>query len=176
MEIKDQATKSMALGSRSGARIPVAPEEKASVEIRLEGWRQRLPALDISEDGLCFECPDGIPPIAPGSSFGDAVVRLAGREMRGSIVIRHVTSSISTGTVCGARFLPAGEADRNIMGGLVNRTESQPPATILHEPPQPSAPATDAKPLQCPRCLADVGHDAWIEGSICPYCLRRIQA
>jgi hypothetical protein len=174
--MKDQATRFMAAGDRCRARIPIAPEKRASVEIQLEGWRQRLPLLDISEDGLCFECPDGIPPIAPGSSFGDVVVRLGGREMRGSLVIRHVTSSLSAGTQCGARFHPAGEEDRKSLSGLVNRAETQPPATIPHDRPAAPAPATDAKPPRCPRCLADVGNDTWIEGSICPYCLQRVES
>ena len=85
----------MSAGNRSGVRIPVPPEEEACVEVQLEGRCCRLPLLDISENGLSFECPDGLPEIAPDSSFTDAVVRVADCAIQGNLVIRLGVSSVA---------------------------------------------------------------------------------
>ena len=122
-------TKAMVVGDRSGVRIPVPPKEEACVEVQLEGRCCRLPLLDISENGLSFECPEGLPEIAPGSSFTDAVVRVADCAIQGNLVIRHVTWSISAGTSCGAQFRPPTEADRTRLSKLVNQIRARSPAT-----------------------------------------------
>ena len=180
--MKDHTSKAMAAGERSGARIPAAPEREARVEVQFEGRCCRLPLLDISEGGLCFECPGGLPEIAPGSSFTDAVVRIADCEIQGHIVICHVTSSISTGTLCGARFRPTTEADQARLSRLVNQGRTRSPATgtesrstpTRHDTRGTSAPKRGVPPPQCPHCRANLEHDEAIEGSICPYCLQEL--
>ncbi len=167
----DEATKSLAAGNRSGNRVAIDPKQKARVEASIDRRPWRLPLVDISETGLCFECPDELPLIVPGASVDDVVVRAGDRVIRGSMVIAHFTSSLSTGTLCGARFRPSTEADRARLRELLDRAEPTAPPSGAG-PPGDSPARGDVRPLECRHCRANLENVECEEASVCPYCLR----
>lgn len=168
-------------GDRTTVRVPIPAGVEAWVEIRLGERRWRRPLLDISESGISLEGSGGLPELAPGSTFVDTVVRVGDCEIHGTMVVCHITPSISTGTVYGARFHPPSKADRARLNGLVERcwagsskTETEPaepdPCPI---PSQPDGDPTHS--LQCRHCLGNLTRDELIDGSICPYCLQELR-
>ncbi len=96
--------KKLVAGDRTKVRVPIPAGVEAWVEIRLEDRCWRRPLLDICEIGISFEGLAGLPEMAPGSTFIDTLVRVVDCEIRGTMVVCHLTPSMATGTIHGARF------------------------------------------------------------------------
>jgi hypothetical protein len=71
--------------------------------------------LNLSTDGVCFGMDDEQLTLSPGARIEDAIVQVGDIELRGVLVIAHITQALSTGTICGAAFSPATKSDaRNL--------------------------------------------------------------
>lgn len=99
---------------RKTRRHPAGGSEEACVELSTpnrRGERCRLPLMDISVSGLSFVVGDELPGIEHGSDLSDAVIHLGETEIRGDLVVMHLTSETETRTICGALFYAASDED-----------------------------------------------------------------
>jgi hypothetical protein len=75
------------------------------------GPSHEFPLVDISISGLSFIFEDELPGIDSGDALSDVVVRLADCDIRGELVVMHVTAHSETRRVCGALFYAASDTD-----------------------------------------------------------------
>jgi hypothetical protein len=71
----------------------------------------RLPLIDISISGLSFIMTEELPAIENGTNITDTVIRLGDCEIRGELVVMHVTPQSDNRTICGALFYTATDDD-----------------------------------------------------------------
>jgi len=81
--------------------------------------------LNISKGGVCFGLMDEQPALDSGLRIAEAVLRIAEVDIEGSLVVVHITESLSAGTVCGAEFMPATEDDRNRLTHAISQLEAK---------------------------------------------------
>jgi hypothetical protein len=99
---------------RKAKRHPAKGSEQAFVELRLpdrNGELHNLPLKDVSISGISFLMADDMPAIENGSSLADTVIHLGDCEIRGDLVVMHVTRQTDTRTVCGALFYASSDED-----------------------------------------------------------------
>jgi len=68
------------------------------------------PLIDISIAGFSFHIENPVPDIDHGEQIEEAVVRLGDCEIKGDIIIMHLTNEGSR-TLCGALFYPSDESE-----------------------------------------------------------------
>jgi hypothetical protein len=99
---------------RKQRRHSAGGSDRAWVELAIAGKQDapvRLPIVDISVAGLSFAV-DGSPvALENGSEIPDVRIKLAGCEIRGELVVMHVTGRDDGQTVCGALFYAATDGD-----------------------------------------------------------------
>ena len=85
---------------------------EAFIEIvRPGGPPLQLELLGISSRGVCFGLQDGQPILERGSTIDRIVVQVGNVRIDGMLMIAHATAEFAAGTICGAEFHPATEAD-----------------------------------------------------------------
>jgi hypothetical protein len=110
---------------RKSRRHSARGSEEAFVEL---AWpergseRRRLPLVDISISGLSFAIGDELPGIENGSCIPHALIRFGDCEIRGELVVMHLTPQTETRTICGALFYAASDQDllmyRSVVAGM----------------------------------------------------------
>jgi hypothetical protein len=75
------------------------------------GRPHRLPLEDVSISGLSFTFEAELSGIENGASLTDVVVHLGGCNVRGEIVVMHVTPHSETRSLCGALFYAGSDGD-----------------------------------------------------------------
>ena len=84
--------------------------------------RHQFSLADVSISGLSFAFEAELHVIQSGPSISDAVMRLGDCEIRGDLVVMHVTPQSENRTVCGALFYAATDEDlvkwRAAMAGI----------------------------------------------------------
>ena len=115
----DTIAKALNEDNRNQPRYPIPSGLDAWIEVTLNKRCWCLPIVDLSEDGMSFECVRGMPAMELGASMGRVVVHVGDHEVRGGVTVRYVANSISAGTYFGGVFQPAGEKDREILFDLV---------------------------------------------------------
>lgn len=101
---------------RSHTRHPVSPEEVARVGFDYptpNGKQYEVPLVNISASGLSFliDPGDELAGLEEGAGLPDAVIRLGECEIRGEMLIMHMTAGPDSRYVCGALFYPATDTD-----------------------------------------------------------------
>jgi hypothetical protein len=97
---------------RTGLRHRLRRAHDAFVEFTLPDGRPcRLDLLEIGSGGICFGWDESQPVLDPGSTIEGVVLRVAEASVAGTLVIAHATEEFAAGTICGAQFRPAREAD-----------------------------------------------------------------
>jgi c-di-GMP-binding flagellar brake protein YcgR len=99
---------------RKTRRHPATGTVEAFVEITYPdsvARNLRLPLVDISISGLSFVLTEELPAIENGTNITDIVVRLGDCEIRGELVVMHLTPQTETRTICGALFYAASDQD-----------------------------------------------------------------
>jgi hypothetical protein len=105
---------------RTGARHRLRHAHDAFVEFtRLDGSTWRTDLLELSGGGVCFGLDAGHPALEPGSRIDRVVLRVAKTAVAGTLTIAHATEEFAAGTICGAQFQPAGEADARVLAQLI---------------------------------------------------------
>jgi c-di-GMP-binding flagellar brake protein YcgR len=105
---------------RTGARHRLRHAHDAHVEIVLpDGSPRRFDLLELSSGGVCFGLDDGQIDLGPGSRFEQVVLHVAATRIAGTLTIAHATEEFAAGTICGAQFQPAGEADSRALATLI---------------------------------------------------------
>jgi hypothetical protein len=79
--------------------------------------------LNISASGICFGLIDEQPGLEPGKRIDGALLHVDDVDIDGSLVIAHITDSLSTGTLCGAQFLPVDKSAERAYAGVISRLE-----------------------------------------------------
>jgi hypothetical protein len=106
--------------SRSGERFWLPHAGGAFVKFdHTDGLRCCCDLLNVSSDGVCFGVDDEQLTLNPGSRIEDAIVQVGDIEIRGVLIIAHITQALSTGTICGAAFSPATESDARKFSTLI---------------------------------------------------------
>ena len=94
---------------RCDARYPVT---SSCVEYEYPSrCRHRSQMLNISSHGLSFGLAGDQPPPEVGLEIDEVVAYVRGQEIKGRLMISHVTWGLTSGNVCGARFFPATPPD-----------------------------------------------------------------
>jgi hypothetical protein len=99
---------------RKQRRHAAAGPDSAAVEIiypQPKGRSHRLSLVDISVSGLSFAFEEELPGLESGDALSDVIVRLGNCEIRGELVVMHITSHSETRRVCGALFYAASDTD-----------------------------------------------------------------
>ena len=89
-----------------------------------DGIDWQLDLLDIGSGGVCFGLRDGLPAMEPGMELAKVVVRVGGTAISGSLSIAHATEEFGAGTICGARFRPAGPDDQRSLDAVMESLAS----------------------------------------------------
>lgn len=107
----------MAWKSACRRRYPRFPlEEATGSRIEFEfprpgcGWLcMRL--RDLSQSGLSFVLSHELPGLSVGDSLDGVQIRVDGRQIRGDLLVMHLSPDASAGSVCGALFYPIEDED-----------------------------------------------------------------
>lgn len=76
-----------------------------------EGRLHTLPLLDVSVSGLSFMFEEPLPGLESGASLNNVLVRLGDCEIRGELVVMHLTPQGPGRWACGALFYAASDTD-----------------------------------------------------------------
>ena len=96
---------------RTQRRHPIAPGAETRVDLECPPGRPwSLSVVDLSVSGISFAFEEDAPQIDNGTNLPNAVIRIGSCEMRGDLLVMHVTPS-SSRTICGALFYPASDDD-----------------------------------------------------------------
>jgi hypothetical protein len=112
---------------RSSRRFPIPAEATASVEFHFpfeNGHHCSMRLRDISASGLSFVLSHELPGIEVGDSLDRVVVRIEDYELRGDLLIMHLTPAAEEGAVCGALFYPRGDRNLRSLQALVDELEA----------------------------------------------------
>jgi hypothetical protein len=99
---------------RKQRRRAVAGVGNAWIEIKYpnsEGGQHQLPLVDISVSGLSFCFEDQLDGLESGAKLSDVIVRLGDCDVRGELVVMHVTSQQPGRWLCGALFYASTDTD-----------------------------------------------------------------
>jgi len=66
---------------------------------------------DISRCGLSFVLSRELPGLEVGRTVDRITIRVGDREIRGEVLVMHLTPDASPGSLCGVLFYPAGDED-----------------------------------------------------------------
>jgi hypothetical protein len=76
-----------------------------------DGRRHKLALVDVSVSGLSFLFEDELEGLETGADLTDVLIRLGNCEIRGELVVMHVTAQGPERCLCGALFYAAGDND-----------------------------------------------------------------
>jgi hypothetical protein len=76
-----------------------------------EGRPHRLELVDVSVSGLSFVFDDELDGLETGDDLHDVLIRFGECEIRGELVVMHVTPKGHERCLCGALFYAAGDND-----------------------------------------------------------------
>jgi hypothetical protein len=93
------------------------------------GARRTMSLVEISEGGVGFGVDDEGPSFEIGDAFEGVTIQVGACAIAGSLRVAHLTSSFAAGTVCGAAFTPASEADAQAMAALLAGLDKRKPAS-----------------------------------------------
>lgn len=86
------------------------------------GQSHRLPLVDISASGISFALTNELPLLESGTSLPDVVIHVESAEMRGDLLILHVTPVPGGATICGALFYPSDDTElvklKSVVSGI----------------------------------------------------------
>ena len=110
--------------NRRAWRLRTGNADEAFIQFDLaDGSRWSLSLLEISEGGVGFGLDNGRPSLTIGATIEAATLHVGDFEISGSARVSHVTSEFAVGTLCGAEFRPADDADRRLMALLLHELE-----------------------------------------------------
>jgi hypothetical protein len=93
--------------------------------------------LNISESGVCFGLIEEQPALDPGLRIDGVNLYIEGIEVEGALKIVHTTGELESGTICGAEFTPATEADAHnlekVISQLKNNHRREPELAMAEE-------------------------------------------
>jgi hypothetical protein len=105
---------------RTGLRHRLRHAHDAFVEFSLpDGRPRKLDLLELGSGGVCFGLDDEPAAFERGARVDGVVLRVAGARIEGTLTIAHATEEFAAGTICGARFQPATEADQRALAQLI---------------------------------------------------------
>ena len=78
---------------------------------------------DISESGLSFFLMHELPGLDVGDSLDRVSVDIEGYDLRGDLLVMHLTPDSGEGSVCGALFYPRGDCNIRALHALVAELE-----------------------------------------------------
>jgi len=99
---------------RKQRRQTTSGSGSAYIEIALpqpEGRTHQFPLVDVSVSGLSFGFEEPLPGLESGADLCNVLVRLGDCEIRGELVVMHVTSQGQNRRICGALFYAATDTD-----------------------------------------------------------------
>ena len=99
---------------RKQHRRTTSGSESACIEIKYpqpEGRQHQLALVDVSISGLSFSFEDQLPGLESGTDLHDVLIRMGDCEIRGELVVMHVTPQGPDNWLCGALFYAAGDTD-----------------------------------------------------------------
>lgn len=86
------------------------------------GERQQFRLLDLSVSGLSFLLGENPPLLEAGLELPNVVLRVANCEVRGDMLVMHVTSDSVSQSQCGALFYPASDIElvklKSVVAGI----------------------------------------------------------
>ena len=110
---------------RKTRRFPVDSGQNVWIEFEYPshgGQSHRLPLVDISASGISFALTNELPLLESGTSLSDVVIHVENSEMRGDLLILHVTPVPDSSTVCGALFYPSDDTElvklKSVVSGI----------------------------------------------------------
>jgi hypothetical protein len=109
-------------------RYSVAQAKSASIEFGYpnpNGRQSVLPLIDISVAGFSFELNEPFPGLELGSSIEAVVVKIGDCEIKGDLVVMHLTDNADPEAVCGALFYPESETELVKLKCVVAGIEAQ---------------------------------------------------
>ena len=84
--------------------------------------RHCVPLTDISASGLSFNMDEPLPGLESGASINQVLIRLGDCEIRGDLLLMHVTPIFLSTLQCGALFYPATDTDliklKSVLAGI----------------------------------------------------------
>jgi hypothetical protein len=118
---------SLATTCRRGHRRFALPEEAhATVEFDHPypgGHHCSMRMRDLSASGISFHLAHDLPGIEVGDGIDRVVLRIEGYEIRGDLLVMHLTPDATRGSVCGALFYPRGDRNLRALQALVVELE-----------------------------------------------------
>ena len=109
-------------------RHPVSETHGAKVEFNwsdAEGDHRSLPLVDISSSGFSFALTEDLSGMTEGSEIPDVTLYFEDCEVRGEVVVLHITPETATRAVCGVLFYPASDDElvklKNVIAGMESR-------------------------------------------------------
>lgn len=111
---------------RGQPRYAVTIDQGASVAFEhpdMPGRRYELPLADLSVSGISFTVAgDDRPPLDTGATIPGATIRIGEVEIRGELVVMHVTREAGSASTCGALFYPESDSDllklKSLLAGM----------------------------------------------------------
>jgi len=86
------------------------------------GQRERFRLLDLSVSGLSFLLDQNAPTLEAGLDLSNVVLRVANCEIRGDLLVMHVTADSASQSQCGALFYPASDIEliklKSVVAGI----------------------------------------------------------
>jgi ribulose 1,5-bisphosphate synthetase/thiazole synthase len=106
-------------------RYTISEGAAATVEFTYpgpKGPRHDLSLVDVSTSGLSFVAGRELAGVDSGTTIPEVVVRFGGCEMRGEMLVMHVTSRTPEKRTIGALFYPAQDTDlvkwKSVVAGI----------------------------------------------------------
>ena len=105
----------VAVCKRSNRRFPMPEDARATVDFVYPypaGRHCSMQLRDISSSGISFFLRHDLPGLDVGDTLDRVSVDIEGYDLRGDLLVMHLTPDDTEGSVCGALFYP--RSDRNI--------------------------------------------------------------
>ncbi len=106
-----RSTKELTIGSRTTRRYAIPAELDAWIEVVLDGRCWCLSLLDLSEDGLSFECTGDVPEAQLAAALDDVLLQAGEYQIRVAVTLRYVEKIVRGGSLCGGLMRPQTKAD-----------------------------------------------------------------
>ena len=120
-------------GCRRGhPRYALDPLGDGTLELgypRPDGFRYIVPLRDISRGGLSFVLRHDLSGLEVGDSIDRVSIRVGRREVRGDLLVMHLTPGTETGSVCGAFFYPENDEDILTLRAILDELEAGEPSS-----------------------------------------------
>ena len=116
----------VAVCKRSSRRFPLPEDAQARVDFVYpypKGHHCSMQLRDISASGLSFFLRHDLPGLDVGDSIDRVSVDIEGYDLRGDLLVMHLTPDASEGSVCGALFYPRGDRNLRALHALVTELE-----------------------------------------------------